>query len=412
MKATGGGTLQLHGIDLDNRGGEIALDLNSRLYCTVAGKGVEIRGGTISGLGTIDGTGCMLWSVTLQNVTAKLYAGDSLGISDDSSLTNNGRIELRSASGTAASLTGSSITLDGDGKVVFAAAGNNRIGGSTFTIGPDQTITTENAGTGVIEASPLNNKGRIEAVGGGSIQITSASFANSGHIRVGPGSTGTFTHTLSQTAGSTWVDGQLGAPLVDIKGGTLGGSGTINAPVNLAGRLSPGSTPGALQTGALTLAAGSAYVWEARASHEHDVVNVSGGLQIPDDFRLELIGWGDLPTATDFAVFNYTGTLSADPSQWTVVSPDGSVSFSGLSVHDNAIWIEDVTMTSQVASLRIESSGSTELILSWTPDVPGWVLQECEDLISPVWTDTASGSTNPVTIPVASPATFYRLVRP
>lgn len=50
--------------------------------------------------------------------------------------------------------------------------------------------------------------------------------------------------------------------------------------------------------------------------------------------------------------------------------------------------------------------------ITWTPDDPGWTLQEKALLTTPDWTDAASGSTNPVVIPTSLPTTFYRLFKP
>ncbi len=56
--------------------------------------------------------------------------------------------------------------------------------------------------------------------------------------------------------------------------------------------------------------------------------------------------------------------------------------------------------------------GSSDFILSWVgPDLPGFVLQETPSLSSN-WVDSASGSTNPVVVPVTAPTMFYRLVKP
>jgi hypothetical protein len=60
-----------------------------------------------------------------------------------------------------------------------------------------------------------------------------------------------------------------------------------------------------------------------------------------------------------------------------------------------------------IPNLSIALSGS-DAVLSWTPAVSGWVLQETENLSSN-WIDCASGSLNPVTNSVNGATMFYRL---
>lgn len=52
-----------------------------------------------------------------------------------------------------------------------------------------------------------------------------------------------------------------------------------------------------------------------------------------------------------------------------------------------------------------------EALISWTPTYPGWILQEALSLSPTAWTNSPSGATNPVIVPVALPARFYRLFK-
>ncbi len=58
--------------------------------------------------------------------------------------------------------------------------------------------------------------------------------------------------------------------------------------------------------------------------------------------------------------------------------------------------------------LAIAVAGVDEVTVSWTPDDPGWLLQEKDDLMTNWW-DSASGSANPITIPATEAMIFYRL---
>ena len=63
------------------------------------------------------------------------------------------------------------------------------------------------------------------------------------------------------------------------------------------------------------------------------------------------------------------------------------------------------------STLGISTTTSGVAVLSWEPGFPGCVLQETSNLVSN-WVNSVSGVTNPVTVPVTSPAMFYRVVTP
>jgi len=51
-------------------------------------------------------------------------------------------------------------------------------------------------------------------------------------------------------------------------------------------------------------------------------------------------------------------------------------------------------------------------LISWTPESPGYVLQERTNLSIGAWSNSPSGSTNPAIVPANSPAKFFRLAKP
>jgi len=51
-------------------------------------------------------------------------------------------------------------------------------------------------------------------------------------------------------------------------------------------------------------------------------------------------------------------------------------------------------------------------LISWTPNTPGFVLQETLSLSAANWTNSSSGATNPVVVPATLPTKFYRLAKP
>jgi hypothetical protein len=93
---------------------------------------------------------------------------------------------------------------------------------------------------GFLDPGTIVNKGTI---------VNNGNFSNSAAVIIS--STGLFTTSTNytQTAGSTLIDGTLtatGGAIVDIQGGILGGTGTINGNVLMGGTLIPGDAPGTL----------------------------------------------------------------------------------------------------------------------------------------------------------------------
>lgn len=70
------------------------------------------------------------------------------------------------------------------------------------------------------------------------------------------------------------------------------------------------------------------------------------------------------------------------------------------------------TGTTIPPGLAIVPAGPAQVQVSWTPDPPGWILQETWSLDAPNWTNSPSGGTNPITVPVTLPTKFYRLHKP
>lgn len=68
--------------------------------------------------------------------------------------------------------------------------------------------------------------------------------------------------------------------------------------------------------------------------------------------------------------------------------------------------------TPTLPALTIVPGTPDEVMISWTPPTPGFVLQETWSLDPPDWTNSPSGATNPITVPTLEPMKFYRLYKP
>jgi len=100
----------------------------------------------------------------------------------------------------------------------------------------------------VYNAGTFNNYGTLTIPVVGELS-NQGMFTNSGAVTISSSGLFTTSTDYTQTAGSTIVDGKLtgtGSAIVNIQGGTLGGTGTINGNVLMAGTMMPGDAPGTL----------------------------------------------------------------------------------------------------------------------------------------------------------------------
>ncbi len=100
------------------------------------------------------------------------------------------------------------------------------------------------------------------------------------------GTTNTYTGATTVNGGTLLVNGSLdaGSSVAVNNSGTLGGSGTVNGSVNVAsgGKVSPGNSPGVLNTGSVTFAAGSSFIAEINGTSAgtFDQLNVTGAVSL------------------------------------------------------------------------------------------------------------------------------------
>jgi hypothetical protein len=77
-------------------------------------------------------------------------------------------------------------------------------------------------------------------------------------------------------------------------------------------------------------------------------------------------------------------------------------------------WVlPTLVQTPGAPTLYITNAAPGWATLWWTPATgTNWVLQERLSLTTGAWTNSPSGATNPVTVPITLPAKFYRLFKP
>jgi hypothetical protein len=94
----------------------------------------------------------------------------------------------------------------------------------------------------------------------------------------------------------------------------------------------------------------------------------------------------------------------------TIGQPDAGAMSGGNFTLQGGFWPGVIVpSTGEAPTLFIQWSGDS-VILSWSPATPGFELEATADLAGAVWTAAPAG--NPVTIPITSPARFYRLKKP
>ena len=118
--------------------------------------------------------------------------------------------------------------------------------------------------------------------------------------------------------------------------------------------------------------------------------------------RFTVAGGGGTSTNGPFSV---SGTLGQHDAGGAMTN--GQYSASG------GFWVLPVAVqTAGAPQLTIVPAAPGQATISWTPATPGFVLQETPGLAPSNWVNSASGATNPVTVPATGPSKFYRLRKP
>ena len=97
----------------------------------------------------------------------------------------------------------------------------------------------------------------------------------------------------------------------------------------------------------------------------------------------------------------------------TIGQPDADVPMTGGNFSlAGGFWSLFAVQTLGAPTLAILPASPGLATISWTPNTPGFVLQETWSLAPSNWTNSLSGATNPIGVPSAAPPRFYRLFKP
>jgi len=104
-------------------------------------------------------------------------------------------------------------------------------------------------------------------------------------------------------------------------------------------------------------------------------------------------------------VYSVSGTIGQpDASQQTMTG--GNYALTG------GFWALYAVQTPGAPTLTIVPAGPAQAQISWAPNNTNYVLQETLSLSPANWTNSPSGSTNPIGVPATVPTKFYRLFKP
>jgi hypothetical protein len=128
-----------------------------------------------------------------------------------------------------------------------------------------------------------------------------------------------------QVAGSTLVNGSLsatGGAILNIQGGALGGSGTVNGNVLMGGTMTPGpgSSPGTLTINGNYAQTSTGTLDELISPTSRSLLQVNGSVTLGSGSTLELTLWnGYDPLGDAFVIMDYNslcGEFSNGSSFW------------------------------------------------------------------------------------------------
>ena len=194
--------------------------------------------------------------------------------------------------------------------------------------------------------------------GSGNIEVpdgfSAASISNDGGTLTFAGNVSIGNYT--QTSGQLHFDGGSFSGVLNVSGGTLTGSGTVNGVATVFGGLAPGSSPGAFSFNDLELNANSNTVIEVsknfdgdalnfESGHDYDYLGVSGALTANGAFEVQLLT-GYSPQQGDTFTVISAGSVAGDFSSYTL--PD----LSALGLKMETRWVSGDLMVNVVAQTQ------------------------------------------------------------
>jgi hypothetical protein len=258
----------------------------------------------------------------------------------------------------------------------------------------------------------INNYGRIVKSAGMQTSLIVATFYNYGTIEVKAG-TLQFQGPWTQGAGSTTVDGGtvLGGTLLSIGGGTLAGSGTIQAAMVNSGVTSPGGSPGTLSLGP-----GEDYQQGTNGTllvelgghnpgTEYDQLVVGGNASLAGTLELRLID-GFVPQPGDQFQVLTCGSQTGQFSRINAPAVSGAVWYANYSGTNISVAL--------LSGLKPVLSGGMLSFSFYTTAGLSYLVQASDSLDPSNWQTleeiAGDGSAKTISEPATEPQRFYRVL--
>jgi hypothetical protein len=104
-------------------------------------------------------------------------------------------------------------------------------------------------------------------------------------------------------------------------------------------------------------------------------------------------------------VYSVSGTIGQPDAGGPMTNGEYSVT--------GGFWaLPTAVQVTNAPTLTIAPATPGNATISWSPNTPGFVLQETWVLSPSNWSNSVSGATNPIVVPATLPAKFYRLSKP
>jgi hypothetical protein len=248
---------------------------------------------TFDGTQTLGGTGTLRFGGYLNNGVS-IPAGDILTVGPG--ITVDGQSGFFGTPSVDFPFSGGSIVNQG----IIAADDAGQPAGA-----PAGTLS-------ILTNGGLTTTGTLEANNGGTLKVEA--FTNSGGVTIGANSALTVVGDYSQSSGTTDVAGTLTANNVNLNGGALAGSGTIQGNLFNASQIGLGSTPEILtvQGNYTQTAAGALNLQIAgtTAGTEYDQLNVSESAALDGALNVTLAN-GFSPAGQSFTLMTFANHMGA-----------------------------------------------------------------------------------------------------
>ncbi|MFO0826601.1 MAG: hypothetical protein U0572_00500 [Phycisphaerales bacterium] len=367
LSAVNGSTLTIYGTSLDNTNGTIRADDASFVLFRFG----AVTGGVLrtTGSGEIRTTTeqTQFIDLTLDGVLRQTDNADAQALG---TINNLGTWRLDSTgNGTDLLLNSAVVTFAGPGTLELGNNANNRIyslnavrtlvnsAGHTIRgggqLGLNNTVI-QNEGTIIADQSAgitidpadggdNHNGGAIHVTGNGSLLIANGAWVNRGLLDIQAERSATRSGSYTQTSGETRVDGTLnvsGGGTVNLTGGLLTGSGTVNGAVNVSGGSTSPSAADLSAVGTLNLhgtytQSGTGGLVVDLGTDGNDLVAVTGVAHVGGALQVRLAnGFVPVP-GQSFTILTATGGVTGDFDCFKY--PNGGAEFFHVLYHSNSI---------------------------------------------------------------------------